>query len=108
MHHYDRQTRDIHARLGESFVVVLPSLPGAGFAWRSGPETGIVRLASHSIQPATKAVGASALDEFVFEAVREGTTDLEFHYGRPWEKSPAETWRVPVTVEVKSKDRPGK
>jgi Predicted secreted protein len=108
MHQYDRQTTDIHARPGETFVVVLPSLPGAGFAWRSGAEPGIVRLASHSIQPASKAIGASALDEFVFEAVREGTTDLEFHYGRPWEKSPAETWRVPVTIEGKTPDRKAK
>jgi len=99
MRTYNRETTDIHARRGESFAVALPSLPGAGYTWRVDAGTEFVQIVSHTVQPGGQAVGAAALDEFVFEAVHEGTTTLEFRYGRPWEHSPAETWRIPVTIE---------
>jgi len=99
MRTYNREAKDIHARRGERFVIVLSSQPGGGYTWRVDAGTEFVHVVSHKVQPGGQAIGAAARDEFVFEAVHEGTTTLEFHYGRPWEQSAAETWRVGVTIE---------
>jgi predicted secreted protein len=104
MRTYNRETKDIHARRGETFVVVLSSQPGGGYTWRVDAEVEFVHIVSHTVQPGGQAIGAAALDEFVFEAVHGGSTTLEFRYGRPWEQSPAEAWQVPVTIENGAQD----
>jgi predicted secreted protein len=108
MQHYDREAKLIEARPGESFDVRLPSLPAAGYTWSVRvQQEDIVRLAGQSIEPG-QAVGAAALDAFVFEAVHEGRTVLEFRYGRPWEASPEETRQIPVNVEAAAKPHQGR
>jgi predicted secreted protein len=78
MQRYGHDVKHIHARQGESFTVALPSLPGAGYSWRVDVPANLIRLVSHSVQPASDAIGAAALDEFVFYPVSEGSTTLDF------------------------------
>jgi predicted secreted protein len=100
MQHYDRETRQIAARLGERFEVRLPSSPGAGYVWQVRVPPNVVRLANQSVQPGA-GIGAAAHEVFVFEAIGEGNTVLDFEYGRPWESSPKETRQYPVDVTAK-------
>ncbi len=89
---------------GGVLVVRLEVTSGTGYSWAlvksDAPQ--LKELGKSSIEkPKDSKPGATETQVFRFKAVGAGSTTLEFHYARPWEKNtpPAKTFQVEVTVE---------
>ena len=81
---YTRRNKRIEVRVGEQFTIELTGMPGAGYQW-SLSTSPLVRLLKESVDHSEE-IGGSATFRFQLEAVRQGTDQLEAHYGRHWEK----------------------
>lgn len=88
---------------GDRLVVRLKAQFGTGYSWQ------LVKNDSGQLRPLGKpevqtqerdAPGAAEYQIFRFEALAAGTSVLELHYVRPWEKdaSPQKTFRVEVQI----------
>jgi inhibitor of cysteine peptidase len=90
--------------IGDEFSIKLRSNSGTGYSWQLAPGTlddRIVEFVTETYQaPEGNLIGSSGTEEFVFKAVRDGTTTLTLHYVRPWETDvePADVHVTEVTV----------
>jgi len=88
---------------GGSLYVRLEASPGTGYGWEIAKnDSRILKLIgkptfekSENSQP-----GGPETEVFHFEGRSTGTTTLELHYRRPWEKDvpPAKTFHVEIEV----------
>jgi inhibitor of cysteine peptidase len=89
---------------GGTVVVRLPVTSGTGYSWALA-QNGAPQLKplgkSSMEKPKDLKPGATQIQVFHFTAATAGSTTLEFHYARPWEKNaaPAKTFQVRVTVQ---------
>ena len=88
---------------GDILVIRLEAIPGTGYGWQ------VVRNDTEQLKPLGKPVfeplgkdlvGATEHQVFRFKALAPGSTELELHYVRPWEKEvlPANTFRIKVVI----------
>jgi inhibitor of cysteine peptidase len=89
---------------GDLLQVRLEALPSAGYSWQ------VARLNEQQLKaegkpefekPAKKVIGAKTTQVLRFRAEKAGTSDLELHYKRPFEKdkAPAKTFKLTVEVQ---------
>lgn len=89
---------------GGVVVVRLPVTSGTGYSWAVA-QNGALQLKplgkSSMEKPNDPKPGATETQVFRFKAVAVGSTTLEFHYARPWEKNtpPAKTFQARITVQ---------
>lgn len=98
------QGKTLHLARGGSLTVRLAWSPGTGYDWVPGALDG-TRLQMEG-EPGSEPnkepmPGAPEIRIFRFRALKPGTTSLEFHSRRPWEKeaAPAETFRIQLTIQ---------
>jgi predicted secreted protein len=96
MQRYGRHTTRIEARVGEPFVVELPVLATAGYAWQIVRASEIARLEDARTRPGGPATGGASVQEFEFVATHAGEGTLVFTCSRPWERTVTE--RLEVTI----------
>jgi inhibitor of cysteine peptidase len=78
---------NITVRKGQEFPIILESNPTTGYQWIPTFNTSILKLVSHSFEPATtKLMGSTGTDIFKFKAIGYGKESLKMFYKRSWEK----------------------
>ncbi len=90
---------------GEVFSVVLESNPTTGYAWALAEPLPweVVRLVEDRyIEPDTDLAGAGGHQELSFEAVGDGSTDIQLWYVRSFDDPPEPAQRVQYEVIVGS------
>jgi inhibitor of cysteine peptidase len=94
--------------VGDSLVIRLAGNPTTGFSWRTAKLTGDAVKDAGEPNYQTDArpqgmVGVGGTYTFTFKAVKEGKSDLELAYSRPWEKDtpPVETFKIAIDVTAK-------
>jgi len=99
MRKYGKNTKRIHIRVGECFMLELSAFATGGFTWVLNRETDVAVLTEERIRPGGPGVGASSVQEFEFAAVHVGASALLFEYKRPWEDVTGERLEVEIVVE---------
>ena len=89
---------------GGVVVVRLEVTSGTGYSWAvaksDAPQLKALGRSSREKSKDSKP-GATETQIFRFKAAAAGSTTLEFHYARPWEKTtpPAKTFQVQIAVQ---------
>jgi inhibitor of cysteine peptidase len=89
---------------GEIMTIKLEGVPTAGYVWNIAKNNAdqLAPQGKPEVTPAKKGVlGGKAVTTFRFKAESAGSSELELHYKRPFEKGkePAKTFKI--TVEIK-------
>ena len=90
--------------VGDQFTIVLKSNVTTGYSWQLEQplDDGILALVDDDyIVPGSDAVGAPGKQELTFEAVGDGTTNIDLWYIRPFDSppDPADMASFPVVAE---------
>ena len=99
MRRYDKNTAQIGARTGETFLLELSARATAGYAWQVMRLPEVVELKSERTRPGGPASGAASVQEFEFHVTGVGEGKLVMSYGRQWESRRSEQFEVSVVVE---------
>ena len=95
--------KTVRISLGKTLAIILPSNITTGYQWKLDTEllnSSIVsKRSSQFIAPATTAQGASGYEQWIFYALRRGTTTIKLDYIRYWETTAVNTFEVEVIVE---------
>jgi len=103
-------TRHVEVSTGETFTVTLCSNASTGFQWAESAQVsdkGVLRQTSHEFIPPggkddeSPAPGTAGKQQWTFEALRKGTTEVSLEYSRPWEGGEKGEWTFTLTVVVK-------
>ena len=89
---------------GDTLVLKLPVQGGTGFTWvlAKNDKDKIKQIGKEETEKPEKPLpGARVMRVWRFNAEAAGTTELELHYKRPFEKdkAPAKTFKVILTIE---------
>jgi inhibitor of cysteine peptidase len=97
----------LEVTVGTTIEVQLQGNPTTGYGWRTakldGDAVKQMGKPKYQVRPHRPGmVGVGGTYTFRFEAVKAGTTALELHYLRPWEKDkpPAESFAFKVRVKA--------
>jgi predicted secreted protein len=90
---------------GQMFSIALESQPGTGYSWTVSqtPDPAVAEPVSTATVPAAiPRPGAPETQCFVFAAVGDGETSMQFQYSRPFESDtpPARVQNVDVVVST--------
>jgi inhibitor of cysteine peptidase len=89
----------------DTLTVKLGSNPTTGFSWADaviGNAAVIEQVSRDYIAPtATGIVGAGGTEVWVFSAKSDGTTTIQFSYGRPWQGGEQGIYTLTINVTVK-------
>jgi predicted secreted protein len=80
---------NLEAQLGESFGILLPSMPGTGYAWalRDPLDAAYLDLVKNEHRPAKEGDIVQGNDYFLFKTLQKGKTEIVLWYVRSWEKN---------------------
>ena len=82
---YDASAKQQKVHVGDTFVVKLEALPGAGYIWQAKPGGHAnLKLRNTQTMPRKGALGGKQTMVFKFEATAKGWATLTMAYGRPW------------------------
>jgi len=95
--------KHIEVAQGETLVVKLESSPGTGYGWHMAKvNLNLLELMGEPTLEESKSglPGAPAQQVYRFKARERGSTELELHYARMWEKdrAPLKTFNIVVDV----------
>ena len=95
--------QQVQATTGQLFGVSLEAQPGTGYSWSiaAEPDPAVAESVLNGLLPAaTPRPGAPQMQCFVFNAVADGETDVQFQYARPFEPDaePARTQAIHLVV----------
>jgi len=102
-HHISRQ---ITVNNGDSFTLTLCSNPTTGFTWTESAQIStppVLEQTSYQyIAPSGDEgmVGAPGQAEWIFQALKQGTTQVFLDYSRPWDGGEKRVWTLDLTVVV--------
>jgi len=92
----------IAVETGKEFVIDLESNPTTGYSWQETHDEMIVRLTGKTYEQSgtgTPVVGGGGVETFRFQALKSGTTEIEFFYKRAWEAEPIKETKFYVIVK---------
>lgn len=93
--------QSINVKKGNILNIIL-SNPGSGGYQFDDPEfnLNILKIKSHTHKdPTTNLVGNFGEDEWKFEAINSGQTDLIFYISRPWEQQKEINFKITINVQ---------
>ena len=93
---------DLQTKVGGISRIALCSNPTTGFQWEySITDESVLKVVNHDFQePEGDVLGEPGLEEWTFEAIGKGTTEVLMVYSRPWEGGEKEEWTYTLTVVV--------
>lgn len=103
-------SKQVEVGIGETFTVTLCSNASTGFQWVEPAQVsdkGVLRQTGHEfIAPGEKdgeppAPGTAGQQQWTFETLRKGTSEVSMEYSRPWEGGEKGEWTFTLTVVVK-------
>jgi inhibitor of cysteine peptidase len=86
---------------GDTLSIVLEGNPTTGFTWKiASSNTSILKEVKTTYKSANALIGAGGIFLFTFQAVAEGTANLQCSYHRPWETEspPAKTFQLTLYI----------
>ena len=86
-----REDRDLSVKCGDIFKIEVESNPSTGYKWHLlFFDEDILKLLSNKFVPdMTNHIGSQGIEQFNFEAIKEGRTSIKIAYKRAWEKQTA-------------------
>jgi inhibitor of cysteine peptidase len=99
-----KNNSQVFIKKGNIFIVKLLTNPGTGYSWqiiKNNPDQ-LKPLGDSILEPLeSKAPGASENQVFRFSAQKSGSTMLELHYLRPWERNipPLKTYQINLQID---------
>lgn len=98
--------REVALQVGQTLKLSLSENASTGYQWSIPPElksklTPVLREREETVEAPDGPPGRPGVRHLYFEAVAEGTADLEIHYRRSWESNtpPARKFRIRVLVQ---------
>ena len=93
---------EFEAEVGDKIRVALCSNPTTGFEWDYEMTIeNVVMEEDHDFEePEGDVVGAPGIEVWTFEAVENGTTEIQMEYSQPWEGGLKAEWTYTITVTV--------
>jgi predicted secreted protein len=89
----------IHARIGQSFTISLPSNPSTGYSWNADYDHVLLDLQSSQFESGpSEAIGESGLTVYLFMPKKAGKTTIAFVYKRPLENIVADARAFHVEI----------
>ena len=99
---YTSSAQAIEVKVGEQFMITLESNPTTGYQWESSFDQNFIKLvkSEYIADPETQGlVGAGGVEQFVFEGLKAGDTQIEMTYKRSWEQEADETDTFTVLIK---------
>ena len=79
----------IEVTLSETFAILLPSIPSAGFEWKADYDIDIIeQIGEQEVTSLSQAIGGEVETKFKFRAKQLGETKIKMKYQRIWETHP--------------------
>jgi inhibitor of cysteine peptidase len=78
----------VEVNTNKEFIVTLDANPTTGYFWQASYDKGILKLVDKTYKQnntRTPTVGVGGIDTFRFQALKAGSTEIQFAYKRPWE-----------------------
>jgi inhibitor of cysteine peptidase len=101
---YTSPNQPIEVTAGEQFMIYLESNPTTGYKWEASFDTAFLKLVkSEYKQNESKPgmVGVGGIEQFLFQGLKAGDTQIKLTYKRPWEQQSADAKVLTFTVKVK-------
>jgi inhibitor of cysteine peptidase len=78
----------VTVRRGERFKIELQSNPSTGYRWHIvfSNKSILKPISSEFVPKIANQIGSTGIQQFNFEATKEGTTSIKLIYKRPWER----------------------
>ncbi len=94
----------VTVKVGQEFLIALPSNPTTGYSWTAKSGNGIVTVWGSAYQGPTSVpkplMGAGGQQIFVCNANKTGTGQVTFSYARPWQKGVKAARTMTFTITV--------
>ncbi|MFC2035398.1 protease inhibitor I42 family protein [Chloroflexota bacterium] len=101
-------SQGMEVRVGEEFEVKLCSNPTTGFKWSEDSQISdptVLKQKNHEfVGPESEPPpppGTPGQEIWIFETLKQGTTEIYFKYSRPWEGGEKSEWTFTMNVSVK-------
>lgn len=97
---YTQGTRDVRARVGETFAFELQSQSGAGYRWEVVQVAGDIAVEEAVVAFGSQAaVGAGAIQRFVLDPRAVGSAVVKLAHKRAWETTPIAEHAIRVIID---------
>jgi predicted secreted protein len=97
----DQNGARITARVGDTIVVRLPEISGAGYRWTlTSVDSEALEMEEHRYEPARAGVGGAGASVWRFTPKRAGRTRVELKKVRPWNPGDPAGERFAVDLEI--------
>ena len=95
-----QERNSLTVRRGEKFKIELEANASAGYRWEPVfIDKSLLKLISSAFVPNIRNhVGNAAIQQFKFEAIKEGTTSIKLVYKRVWEEDPTKLNEFSINV----------
>ena len=99
----NNRVSEFEMEVGDKVRVDLCSNPTTGFQWDyEMTAENVLKEEDHDFEePEEDIPGAAGIEVWTFEAVEEGTTEVQMEYSQPWEGGLKAEWTYTITVTVK-------
>jgi inhibitor of cysteine peptidase len=91
----------VSVKIGETVKITLESNPTTGYQWTAEVDTEFMNILKDGFTPDSGLLGAGGTQEFEFQALKAGKTQLVMKYGRSWESSPINVYNVTANIASK-------
>ena len=102
MKKYSELNRIVEVMVGESFIISLDSNPTTGYEWEVNFELNFIKHdeeKDRKFYRTSDEIGAGGKEEFEFQPLKSGKTEIIMRYKRVWEAEPIE--KKVFNIEVK-------
>ena len=97
---YSNSGQPITVPVGVSFTISVSSNPSTGYSWEAGFDQSLLKLIKRYTPSNSGLMGASGVENFEFEGMKPGSTDIYLNYKRSFEPNnpslKSETFNVTI------------
>jgi len=98
---YSNSAQPITVPVGVSFTISVSSNPSTGYSWEAGFDQSLLKLVKRYTPSESGMMGAGGVENFEFEGMKPGTSDIYLNYKRSFEPNnpslKSETFNVTIT-----------
>ena len=98
---YSNSGQPITVPVGVSFTISVSSNPSTGYSWEAGFDQSLLKLIKRYTPSSSGLIGASGVENFEFEGMKSGNTNIYLNYKRSFEPNnpslKSETFNVTIT-----------
>ena len=102
MKKYSDPDRIVEVMVGEDFIIALDSNPTTGYIWEAKFNSNFIKHdkeIDRKFYSASERIGAGGKEEFKFQPLKSGKTEIIMLYKRVWEAEPIE--KKVFNIEIK-------